>query len=110
MIELPQYIRIKNYLIDFIDRKQLLYILIYGLRSIKLKTLKTYIKTNLTNSFIHLLKFLVDISILFIKKLNNSFYLCSNYYNLNNLTIKNHYLLPFISEYVDQLGQVKYFT
>lgn len=33
-----------------------------------------------------------------------------NYQGLNNLIIKNQYLLPFINKWLDQLGQAKIFT
>lgn len=55
----------------------------------KLEILKTYIKTNLAKGFIKLFKFLAGTLILFIKKRNDSFQLCVNSQNLNNLTIKN---------------------
>ena len=51
-IELSEYLDIKKYIIDFKNNKQLLYRLIYSLELIELKTIKTYIKTNLVNSLI----------------------------------------------------------
>ena len=55
------------------DGKQPPYRPIYSLGPIKLKTLKTYIKTNLANGFIWPLKSLVGTPILFVCKPNGSF-------------------------------------
>ena len=62
---------------------------IYNLGLMELETLKTYIKTNLTNSFIRPSKSAISASILFVKKHNCNFYFYVNYQDLNNLTIKN---------------------
>ena len=59
--------------------KQPLYGPIYSLGPIELKTLKTYIKTNLANNFIRASKSLVGALILFIHKPNGSFCLYVNY-------------------------------
>lgn len=50
--ELPKHIGINDYSINLVDNKQPLHGLIYSLKPVKLKTLKTYIKTNLVNGFI----------------------------------------------------------
>ena len=47
---------------------------------------------------------------LFDKKPDGSLRLCVNYQGLNNLTIKNQYLLPLINKSLDQLGRAKRFT
>ena len=43
IIELPKLIGIKNRAINLIESKQILYNLIYSLRLVELKTLRTYI-------------------------------------------------------------------
>lgn len=73
--------------------KFLFYNLIYSLELVKLKIIKTYIETKLTNDFIPLSKFSAKISIFFVMKLDRSFSLCINYGRQNNPTIKNIYLL-----------------
>ena len=90
--------------------KQPTYWPIYSLGPVELETLKTYIETHLKTEFIWPSKSLVGASILFDKKLNGSFYLCVDYQDLNNLTIKNWYLLPFIGESLNCLGRAKRFT
>ena len=69
--------------------KQLLYKPIYSLGPVELKTLKTYIETNLANCFIQASKSRANALILFVHKLDGSFCLCVNYSALSNLTIKN---------------------
>ena len=69
--------------------KQLFFGPIYSLGPIELKTLKTYIKTNLANGFIYPSKFLTRALIPFDKKPDRSLRLCVNYWDLNNITIKN---------------------
>ena len=76
----------------------------------ELKTSKTYNKTYLRPRFIWLFQSPANIPIFFDKKLDGSFCLCVDYQGLNNLTIKNQYLLSLISEAVDCLGQAKQFT
>ena len=92
------------------EGKQPSYGLIYSLRLVELETLKTYIKTNLANSFIQASKSLAGAPIIFVRKPNGSFRLYVNYQGLNNLTIKNWYSLPLIGESLDRLDGTKRFT
>ena len=75
-----------------------------------MEILKTYIETNLTNGFIRPSKSPAGALILFDKKLDRSLCLCIDYWDLNNITIKNQYPLPLIGESLDRLGQAKRFT
>ena len=50
--ELPKNIRMNKYAIILKKSKQSLFGSIYSLRPVELKTLKTYIETNLANGFI----------------------------------------------------------
>lgn len=85
----PEYNGINNYTINLIIGKQSLYELIHSLESVKLETLKTYIKINLANSFIKSCKSSADALIFFVSKLDGSLYLYVNYQGLNYLIIKN---------------------
>lgn len=76
---LPKYTKINTYAIDLEEDKQPLYRPIYSLRPIKLETLKTYIKTNLANSFIRLSKYPTSASMLLDQKSDRSFRLCIDY-------------------------------
>ncbi len=46
----------------------------------------------------------------FIKKQDGTLRPVQDYRKLNEMTIKNHYLLPLISELIDKLRSAKYFT
>ena len=96
--------------IELEESKQPSYGPIYSLRLVELKTLKTYIETNLANGFIRISKSPAGAPILFIRKPNNSLRLYVDYQGLNNLTIKNWYPLLLIGESLNQLGQAKQFT
>ena len=107
---LLEQIGANEHIIKLEKDKQSSYEPIYSPRPVELETFKTYIKTNLPNGFIRTLKSLADALILFVRKPNGSFCLCVAYQGLNNLTIKNWYLLLLIGESLDRLGQAKRFT
>ena len=71
------------------NKQQLFYEFIYSLKSIKLETLKIYIKTNLANKFIKLSKSSIRDFIFFDKKPDRKFQFYIDYQRLNNLIIKN---------------------
>ena len=108
--ELPKHIEINTYAIALEESMQPPYGLIYNLEPVELETLKTYIESNLANDFIHPSKFPTGAPICLDKKPDRSLHLCINYRSLNNITIKNWYPLPIISESLDCLGFVKQFT
>ena len=103
-VQLSKHTKINNHIIELEEAKQPLFGDIYSLGPIKLKTLKTYIKTNLANGFIYLSKSFARAPILFNKKLDRSFRFYIDYWGLNNITIRNQYLLPLISESLNWLG------
>ena len=107
---LPECTELNEHAIDLEDDKQPPYGPIYSLGLVELETLKTYIETHLKTGFIWPSKFLVGAPIFFDKKLDSSFCLCVDYWGLNNLTIKNRYLLPLIGESLDRIDQDKRFT
>ena len=96
--KLPENIGMNEYAIKLEKDKQPPFGPIYSLGLIELETLKTYIKINLANGFIWPFKFSARALILFDRKLNGSLRLCVNYWGLNNLTIKNQYLLLLIDK------------
>ena len=107
---LPKRTQMNKHAIELEDGKQPPYGPIYSLSPVELKTLKTYIETNLTNSFIQPSKFPNGILISFGLELDGSLWLRVNYQGLNNLTIKNCYLLLLIYESLNRLEPAKYFT
>ncbi len=110
VIELPENTGINKHIIELVEGKQLPYGPIYSLGLMELEILKTNIETHLKSGFIWPFKSLVDTPIFSNQKLDGSFRLCIDYRGLNNLTIKNQYLLPLIDKALDRLGQAKYFT
>ena len=108
--ELPEHNRINDHAIKLVDDWQPPYGPIYSLAPVALETLKTYIETNLKNGFIKPSKFPAGALILFDKKPDGNLQLYVDYRGLNNLTIKNQYLLPLVGESLDRLGQAWWFT
>ena len=109
-MELPEYIGINDHFINLLDNKQPPYGPIYNLGPVELETLKTYIKANLASGFIRSSKSPTGTLILFVQKKDGSLRLCINYRGLNNLTIKNCYLLLLIGELLNCLSPAKCFT
>ena len=108
--ELLEHTEINDYAIELVDDRQPPYGPIYSLGPVELETLKVYIKNNLASGFIRPSKSPAGASILFDKKLDGSLRLCIDYRGLNNLTIKNWYLLPLVGELLDWLGRAWRFT
>ena len=107
--ELPKNTKMNEYAIKLEKDKQPLLGPIYSLGLVELETLKTYIKTNLANGLIQPFKSPAKAPILFAKKPNGTLRPCIDYWDLNNITIKNQYLLPLIDELLDWLGPAKRF-
>ena len=74
-VEFLENTGINKYAIKLEEDKQLLFELIYSLGPVELETLKTYIKTNLANSFIRSSKSPAGAPILFDKKSDGSLHL-----------------------------------
>ena len=71
-VKLLENTGINEHAIELEENKQSSFRSIYGLGPMKFKTLKTYIETNLANSFICPSKFLIAAPILFDRKPNRS--------------------------------------
>ena len=59
--------------------------------------------------FIKKSKLSIKYSTIFVLKKNKTFCLCVNYKKLNDITIKNRYLLSNINELQTRLNKTKYF-
>ncbi len=108
-MELLENTGTNEHAIMLIEDKQPPYGPIYTLSSLKLETLKAYIKTYLTTRLIWPSKSPAGIFILFNKKPNGSFCLYIDYWGLNYLTIKNWYLLLLIEKALDWFRRAKRF-
>jgi len=69
----------------------------------KLNALQQYLKKNMQKEFIRESQSSAEYSILFISKLNESLKLYIDYRALNNIMIKNSYLLLLIAELQNRL-------
>jgi hypothetical protein len=76
----------------------------------KLQELKTYININIKKGFIRPSKSPAGFPVIFVPKKNRKLQLCVDFQRLNEITIKNRYLLPNISELRDRLSHTKIFT
>jgi hypothetical protein len=83
---------------------------VYPLAPNKQSEMDEFIHENLQSGQIHPLKSPMASPVFFIKKKDGSLHLVQDYRTLNALTIKNQYSLPLISELVNQLQGMKYFT
>jgi hypothetical protein len=83
---------------------------VYPLAPNKQSKKDKFIDRNLQRRQIHPSKSPMASPIFFIKKKNGSLWLAQDYKALNALMIKNQYPLLLISELVNQLHSVKYFT
>ena len=75
----------------------------------KLTVFRKYLNKNLKKEFIQKFQSSTKYSILFVSKSNEKFRLCINYKKLNDITIKNKYLLFNINELQNKLNKIKIF-
>lgn len=99
-----------DHTIDPIDGTQSLHRLIQSLFENALPILQAYIDKNLAKRFIRPSKSPSGAPIFFVPKPNGSLELYVDYRRLNDLAIKNSYLLPLVDEFLDRLGQVNQYT
>lgn len=83
---------------------------IYGLSEKELEVLREYIQENLKKGFIRPSESPAGFPILFVPKKDGKLRPCIDYRKLNDITIKNRYPLPNISELQDRLQGAQYFT
>ncbi|KAL0932741.1 reverse transcriptase domain protein [Colletotrichum truncatum] len=83
---------------------------IYGLNQKEMEALDAYLKENLQKGYIRPSTSPAGYPILFVPKKNGKLRLCVDYRKLNDITIKNCYPLPLISELRDLLHGAQWFT
>ncbi len=98
-----------NHEIKLINDKKLMKQFIYSLLTEKFNALWQYLKENMWKEFIRESQSSAEYSILFISKLNESLKLCVDYKALNNIMIKNSYLLLLISELQNRFQRAQWF-
>jgi len=87
-----------NHKIELEDESQSSRSQLYFMLSHKLQKIKKYLEKNLKKKFITLSKTLFTSSILFVKKKDDSFCFCVNYWKLNALIKRNRYSILLINE------------
>jgi hypothetical protein len=83
---------------------------IYNMSETELQFLKDYIDDMVAKGFIRPSKSPFGSPVLFVQKPDGSLRLCVDYRKLNEVTIKNRYALPLMSELFDRLKNAKYYT
>ncbi|SJL16290.1 uncharacterized protein ARMOST_19810 [Armillaria ostoyae] len=83
---------------------------VYPLNPIEQKELNRFLDENLASGHIKPSKSPMASPFFFVKKKDGQLHPVQDYHKLNEMTIKNRYPLPLISELMDKLGRAKYFT
>ena len=102
--------QIWNHEIIFKLSKTFTFEFIYALFEKKLRIFRKYLKKNLKKKFIRKSQSSTKYSIHFVFKKNEKLHLCVDYRKLNEIIIKNRYLLSNINELQNKLTKTKYFT
>src|SRR5258708_2942430 len=74
------------------------------------KELDEFLQENLANRRIRLSKSLIGAPVFFVKKKEGSLCLVQDYWKLNEIMIKNSYLLPLVSDVLTRLHHTEWFT
>ena len=99
-----------DHIIDIIPEAQPIYKGIIPLIKEELVEVKAQLDHLLEQGFIHISKSPYGAPVLFIKKKDESLRMCIDYHTLNKITIKNHYLLPYIDKSFNQLSNTVIFN
>ncbi len=81
---------------------------LYFMLNHKLQKIKKYLEENLKKKFITFSKAFFASSILFVKKKDDSFYFCINYWKLNALIKRDRYSIFLINEVLAWIQDSKY--
>jgi len=76
----------------------------------KREKVQKFVEDQLRKGYIRLSKLPQTSPVFFIDKKDGSKRMVIDYCNLNDQTIKNNYLLPLITELIDNMGSKKVFT
>src|SRR5258706_11981010 len=76
----------------------------------KQKELDEFLQENLANRQICLSKSPIGAPVFFIKKKEGSLHIVQDYWKLNEITIKNSYPLPLVSDVLTRLHNMEWFT
>ena len=99
-----------DHIIPLISGKKLPKGPLYNISYNELQMLQKYLKDHLSKGFIRVSSSSATSSVIFVKKPEDELCLCVNYRGLNNLTVKNQYLLPLIWETLNLMTSSVIFT
>jgi hypothetical protein len=97
----------QNHIIKILSSREFFFDSIYNLFAAELKILKTYIDKYMKKKFIRKSMSFANILIFFVKKFDDKLHLCVNYRELNEIIIKNRYLLFLINKILNELFEIK---
>src|SRR5882724_5307180 len=83
---------------------------IYLLSGTELCLLHEFLDDMLSKGFIRSSQSPGSAPVLFAKKKDSTLQLCVNFQNLNKITRKDKYLIPLVTNLLDQLGSMKVYT
>jgi len=83
---------------------------IYPLSKNKREEVQNFVEDQLRKGYIRPSKLPQTSPVFFVGKKDGSKRMVMDYHNLNNQTVKNNYLLPLITELIDNIGSKKVFT
>ncbi len=82
---------------------------IYKMTQDELTVIWNYLDSTLKKKWIHSSSSFAKASMLFVKKLNESFHLCVNYHDFNEIIVKNNYSLFLLSETLNCFAHARHF-
>ena len=106
---LPEH-RPYDHAIELVPEAKMFHSKVYPLSLNKQVKLDKFIAENLAKGYICESKSPMSLPFFFVKKKDGSLRPVQDYRRLNNITVKNRYLLPLISGLIDWLKKAKYFT
>ena len=98
-----------KHFIDLMKSKMSCIEFIYKMTWNELAVIWNYLNNMLKKKWIYSSSNSAETFVLFVKKLNESFCLCMNYYDLNEITVKNNYSLSLLSETLNHFAYAKHF-
>jgi len=98
-----------KHLIDLMKKKISCIKFIYKMTWDELAVIRDYLNSTLKKKWIRSSSSSAEASVLFVKKLNESLWLCMNYYDLNEITVKNNYSLFLLSETLNHFTHARHF-
>ncbi len=98
-----------KHFIDLMKNKMFCIESIYKITWDELTVIWDYLDSALEKKWIHSLSSSAEAFVLFVKKLNESFCLCVNYHDLNEITVKNNYSLSLLSETLNHFAHARHF-